>query len=63
MDKKQQEAKIIRIAAELFPFVQQQNTVCAEFLTLRAKLTDGVGLYLLSIRKKLKMPRLKSWNV
>jgi hypothetical protein len=42
MDKKQQEAKIIRIAAELFPFVQQQNTVCAEFLTLRAKLTDAV---------------------
>ena len=42
MDKKQQEAKIIRIAAELFPFVQQQNTACAEFLTLRAKLTDAV---------------------
>ena len=42
MDKKQQEAKIIRIATELFPFVQQQNTACAEFLTLRAKLTDAV---------------------
>ena len=42
MDKKQQEAKIIRIAAELFPFVQQKNTACAEFLTLRAKLTDAV---------------------
>ena len=42
MDKKQQEAKIIRIATELFPFVQQQNTSCAEFLTLRAKLTDAV---------------------
>ena len=42
MDKKQQGAKIIRIATELFPFVQQQNTACAEFLTLRAKLTDAV---------------------
>ena len=42
MDKKQQEAKIIRIATELFPFVQQKNTACAEFLTLRAKLTDAV---------------------
>ena len=42
MDKKQQEAKIIRIATELFPFVQQQNTACAEFLTLRTKLTDAV---------------------
>ena len=42
MDKKQQEAKIIRIAAELFPFIQQKNTACAEFLTLRAKLTDAV---------------------
>ena len=42
MDKKQQESKIIRIATELFPFVQQQNTACAEFLTLRAKLTDAV---------------------
>lgn len=42
MDKKQQEAKIIRIATELFPFVQQKNTACMEFLTLRAKLTDAV---------------------
>ena len=42
MEKQQQEAKIIRIATELFPFVQQQNTSCAEFLTLRAKLTDAV---------------------
>lgn len=42
MEKQQQEAKIIRIATELFPFVQQQNTACAEFLTLRAKLTDAV---------------------
>ena len=42
MDKKQQEAKIIRIAAELFPFVQQKNTACMEFLTLRTKLTDAV---------------------
>ena len=42
MDKKQQGAKIIRIATELFLFVQQQNTACAEFLTLRAKLTDAV---------------------
>jgi len=42
MDKKQQEAKIIRIATELFPFVQQKNTACMEFLTLRTKLTDAV---------------------
>ncbi|UTC44875.1 hypothetical protein [Treponema sp. OMZ 857] len=42
MEKQQQEAKIIRIAAELFPFVQQKNTACMEFLTLRAKLTDAV---------------------
>ena len=42
MEKQQQEAKIIRIAAELFPFVQQKNTACAEFRTLRAKLTDAV---------------------
>lgn len=42
MNKKQQEAKIIRIATELFPFVQQKNTACAEFLTLRTKLTDAV---------------------
>ena len=42
MDKKQQEAKIIRIAMELFPFIQKKNTSCAEFLTLRAKLTDAV---------------------
>ncbi len=42
MDKKQQEAKIIRIATELFPFVQQKNTSCAEFLSLRTKLTDAV---------------------
>ena len=42
MDKKQQEAKIIKIAAELFPFVQQKNTSCAEFRTLRMKLTDTV---------------------
>ncbi len=42
MDKKQQEAKIIRIAMELFPFIQKKNTSCAEFLTLRTKLTDAV---------------------
>ena len=42
MDKKQQEAKIIRIATELFPFVQQKNTACAEFLTLRTKLANAV---------------------
>ena len=42
MEKQQQEAKIIRIAAELFPFVQQKNTACMEFLTLRTKLTDAV---------------------
>ena len=27
---------------ELFPFIQKKNTPCAEFLTLRAKLTDAV---------------------
>lgn len=27
---------------ELFPFIQKKNTSCAEFLTLRAKLTDAV---------------------
>ena len=42
MEKQQQEAKIIKIAAELFPFVQQKNTSCAEFRTLRMKLTDTV---------------------
>ena len=42
MEKQQQEAKIIKIAAELFPFVQQKNTSCAEFRTLRTKLTDTV---------------------
>ena len=42
MEKQQQEAKIIRIATELFPFVQQKNTACMEFLTLRTKLTDAV---------------------
>ena len=42
MDKKQQEAKIIRIAMELFPFIQSSNTASVEFLTLRTKLANAV---------------------
>lgn len=40
--KKQLEAKIIKIAAELFPFVHTNNTACVELLTLRTKLADAV---------------------
>ena len=42
MDKKQQEAKIIRIATELLPFIQSSNTASVEFLTLRTKLANAV---------------------
>ena len=42
MDKKQQEAKIIRIAMELLPFIQSSNTASVEFLTLRTKLANAV---------------------
>ena len=42
MDKKQQEAKIIKTVSELLPFIQSSNTACVEFLTLRTKLANAV---------------------
>ena len=42
MDKKQQEAKIIKTVSELLPFIQSSNTASVEFLTLRTKLANAV---------------------
>ena len=42
MEKKHWELKIIKTVSELLPFVQNGNTSCVEFLTLRTKLADAV---------------------
>ena len=42
MKKKYWELKIIKTVSELLPFVQNGNTACVEFLTLRTKLADAV---------------------
>lgn len=42
MDKKQQEAKIIKTVSEVLPFIQSSNTASVEFLTLRTKLANAV---------------------
>ncbi len=42
MEKKHWELKIIKTVSELLPFVQNSNTACVEFLTLRTKLADTV---------------------
>lgn len=42
MEKKHWKLKIIKTVSELLPFVQNGDTACVEFLTLRTKLADAV---------------------